>query len=349
MEQLGFTVIMPPPTSKRTISLGVAHSPEFACLPIKICIGNLIEAHELGADTFLMAGGVGPCRFGLYAQLEKEILEDAGLGYKALIIEPPGQGPWQFLKQIKKIGTSVSWMQLVRGFHFSYQKICIIDELEKLVQQIRPRERIKGTADKIFTYALKTFDQAKNYHELCDAYGLARQKLLHIPQWEYTKVLKIGVVGEIYTLLEPFASMDIERKLGALGAEVTRSIYLSDWVREHLLGGLLPGISHNMYHKLASPFLNHFVGGHGIESVGASVNFAKAGYDGIVHIAPFTCMPEIVAHTVLPRASKHCNIPVMTIYVDEQTGQAGLNTRLEAFLDLLRDKKNFLDRDITMC
>lgn len=341
---------MPPPTSKRTISLGVAHSPEFACLPLKMCVGNLIEAYELGADTFIMAGGVGPCRFGLYAQLEKEILEDAGLAYNAIIIEPPGQGPWQFIKQLKKIVTSVSWMQLMRQLHFSYQKICTIDELEKLVQQIRPRERIQGNADKIFTYALKTFDQARNYHELCDANGLARQKLIHIPQWEHTSVLKIGLVGEIFTLLEPFASMDIERKLGSLGAEVTRSLYLSEWVRDHLLGGLLPGFSsHNVYQKLASPFLNHFVGGHGIESVGASVNFAQEGYDGIVHVAPFTCMPEIVAHTVLPKASKHCGIPVMTVYVDEQTGQAGLNTRLEAFLDLLRDKKNFLDRNITMC
>ena len=48
----------------------------------------------MGADTFLMIGGSGPCRFGLYAQLEKEILEDLGVGYQAIIIESPEKATW---------------------------------------------------------------------------------------------------------------------------------------------------------------------------------------------------------------------------------------------------------------
>ena len=30
----------------------------------------------MGADTILMAGGCGPCRFGYYSQLHREILRD---------------------------------------------------------------------------------------------------------------------------------------------------------------------------------------------------------------------------------------------------------------------------------
>jgi hypothetical protein len=50
-------------------------------------------------------------------------------------------------------------------------------------------------------------------------------------------------------------------------------------------------------------------------------------------------MPEIVAHNIFPEVSKNYGIPVLNIYVDEQTGEAGINTRLEAFLELLQARR----------
>jgi predicted nucleotide-binding protein (sugar kinase/HSP70/actin superfamily) len=156
---------------------------------------------------------------------------------------------------------------------------------------------------------------------------------------ESRPVLKIGLVGEIYTLLEPFANLDVERKLGSLGVEVDRSIYLSQWVNDHLFMGLVKGIrSSSLYIKSASPYLRHFVGGHGQETLGAAVYYHNRGYDGIIQILPFTCMPEIVAQSVLPGFSRDTGMPVMTLIVDEQTGESGYLTRLEAFVDLLMEK-----------
>ncbi|MDD2212691.1 MAG: CoA protein activase, partial [Clostridia bacterium] len=141
--------------------MGVQHSPEFACLPLKINIGNFIEAKKLGADTIIMAGGTGPCRFGLYAQLEKEILQDLGFNYNSLIIEPPDKGYWQFIKRVKKVVGPVSWWKIIQGVRIGYKKAIIVDCLEKIVQEIRPREYSKGTADKIFNYSLQTIDKAQ--------------------------------------------------------------------------------------------------------------------------------------------------------------------------------------------
>ena len=168
---------------------------------------------------------------------------------------------------------------------------------------------------------------------------MAREKLLHIPLKEVDQVLKIGLVGEIYTLLEPFANLEIEKKLAAQGVYVRRSLYLSEWIKKHLLTLNIFNLKSRQYEMEASPFLNHFVGGHGLESIGAGVAFAKQGYDGLIQVAPLTCMPEIVAHNIFPQVSKKCKIPVLNIYVDEQTGEAGLETRLEAFVELLRAKK----------
>ena len=49
--KLGVNLVMTPSTSQRTLNLGVKYSPETACLPFKVQLGNMIEALELGVDT----------------------------------------------------------------------------------------------------------------------------------------------------------------------------------------------------------------------------------------------------------------------------------------------------------
>ena len=50
-------------------------------------------------------------------------------------------------------------------------------------------------------------------------------------------------------------------------------------------------------------------------------------------------MPEIVAKSILPNVSKDYEFPIMTLIIDEMTGEAGYMTRLEAFIDLLKRKR----------
>ena len=89
--------------------------------------------------------------------------------------------------------------------------------------------------------------------------------------------------------------------------------------------------------RFAEPYLKHDVGGHGLESVGEKVRRSEE-YDGIVHLAPFTCMPEAIAQNIM--LSTREDMPVLTILCDEQMGRGGLLTRVEAFVDLLRWRRN---------
>ncbi|HLE01930.1 MAG TPA: CoA protein activase, partial [Dehalococcoidia bacterium] len=70
--------------------------------------------------------------------------------------------------------------------------------------------------------------------------------------------------------------------------------------------------------------------------VGEKVLHARH-FDGLVHLAPFTCMPEIIAQNILPSVKE--DIPVLTLLCDEQTGKQGMLTRLEAFVDLLKRRR----------
>ena len=69
-------------------------------------------------------------------------------------------------------------------------------------------------------------------------------------------------------------------------------------------------------------------------------SFADAGLDGIIQVFPFNCMPEIIAKNILPQVSKEVNMPVISLAFDEQSGEAGVLTRLEAFIDLLEYRRS---------
>lgn len=340
LEYLGVEVVAPPPSSKKTLSLGSKHGPEFACMPMKLNLGNFMEAAELGADTIIMAGGCGPCRFGYYAQVEYEILKDLGYDYNLVVLEPPERHIGELLSKIRYITGRSSWLEVIRGIRFGYRKALAVDELERQAMYKRPREIDRGSTDRAFKTALEEIIAASSFVEL-DRARLRNEEIMNAVPFELRPVYKVGLVGEIYTLLEPFANLDIERRLGMLGIEVDRSIYLSEWVNDHLFMGFIKGLrSSKEYSRAASPYLTHFVGGHGQETIGSTVLYSRAGYDGIIQILPFTCMPEIVAQSILPSVSNRLDIPAMTLIVDEQSGEAGMVTRLEAFADLIARKNS---------
>ena len=91
-DDLGVDVVIPPPISKKTLEIGTRLSPEMACLPLKINIGNYIESIEKGADTIVLSGSCGPCRFGYYGVVQKEILSDLGYDIDIIIFDPPDTG-----------------------------------------------------------------------------------------------------------------------------------------------------------------------------------------------------------------------------------------------------------------
>ena len=76
---LGGEVIVPPYSSKKTLSLGTKYSPEAMCLPYKLILGNFIEAIEHGADTVVMISSPGICRLGEYGKTMQNALKDMNL------------------------------------------------------------------------------------------------------------------------------------------------------------------------------------------------------------------------------------------------------------------------------
>lgn len=337
LNDMGNEVILPPRPSKRTLDLGVQHSPEFACFPLKILMGTYIETCQAGAEIIVTSGGSGPCRAGHYGQLHHKMLKDIGYNVDIVVFETPKNHPLDFLRNLKRLNPHrlsyfAIWERIKRG----WRKLEALDNLEKLTHKVRPREITTGQTTRTYKKALEWIDSAHSIKEIEEAGRAALEAVSNIPQNSDKIVLKIGLVGEIYVLLEPASNLEIEESLGGMGVEVERSMFLTGWTRDNTIKETSELLS---VQEEAMPYIPLCIGGHGRESVGHTIIYAKRGFDGVIQLAPFTCIPEIVARTILTRISKEQNIPVLTFFLDEQTGKAGMSTRLEAFVDLLIRKK----------
>ncbi len=337
MEDMGNEVILPPRPSKYTLDLGVKYAPEFACLPYKILLGTYLETAAKGMDTIVTSGGFGPCRAGLYANLHQAILHSIGYPVDLVCFEAPKQHPINFYRNVRKLNSAkLSIRAIIDAIKRAWHKLKALDHMEKLSHQIRPRELKKGTTSKVYRLTQKWLDEAYTFKQIDEAEAAGIKAFQDIPQDPNRQIVKVGLVGEIYVLLEPASNLEIEESLGHMGVEVERSMFLTGWTRDNIGNGTEELMSVT---EAAQPYLPELIGGHGRDTVGHTVLYSKRGFDGVIQIAPFTCIPEIVARTILTKVSKIHNIPVLTFFLDEQTAKAGMVTRLEAFVDLLKRKK----------
>ncbi len=63
------------------------------------------------------------------------------------------------------------------------------------------------------------------------------------------------------------------------------------------------------------------------------------GFDGILHLKSFGCTPEISAMNILPIISNEYKIPILYFSFDAEDNEVGIDTRLEAFYDMIKQKK----------
>jgi predicted nucleotide-binding protein (sugar kinase/HSP70/actin superfamily) len=329
VEHLGAEVVLPPPNSRKTIELGVVHSPELICMPYKITLGNFLEALELGADTLFMAAGARKCRFGYYHYLQDKAVK--ALGRPCRFIAVTQYSPFEFVFKAMPAAFHVSPLRVIRAIRVLLAKSKLTQEFRELLNRKRATDFER--AEQVKPRALAVIDRARTLPEIRRAGHRVREMFaLNGRQAR----IRLGLVGEIYFMIEQFANQDIEKELARMGAEVVFERSLYRHVR-HLLF-IDPAFARST--QLAKKYLEESPGGEAHRTVGETVHFIRGGVDGIVHIFPFTCMPENIAFEALQKISEETGVPLLSLSFDEHTSRTGLLTRLEAFVDLAERRKS---------
>ena len=338
---LGAKIVIPPANSNEALEIGVKNSIEGICLPYKLNLANYIMALENGANTLMMFQAPGSCRLGNYTRMAQKTLKKMGYKFDMVIFDMYKSKMKQTLHAFWHVTRCTNPWKYYKAFSLGFNKFFAIDTAEKMLFKIRPRELNKGDAERCYNKWIKITDETNSVW----ACKMLKHKIIKdfnkIPIDKNKKCPVIYLIGEFFVLLDPFSNQNIEKELGEMGCEVQRQIMFSDWL-EHVLKPSLfyKKESHRERSvRYAKDYMKRAIGGECIETIGDTVYAAKHGVDGVIHISPFSCMPEIVAQNILPKLSKNENIPVLSLILDEQTGRAGYITRIEAFVDLVKRKK----------
>ncbi|MDD3013731.1 MAG: hypothetical protein PHC34_08530 [Candidatus Gastranaerophilales bacterium] len=338
---LGGEVIVPPYNSKTTLSLGTRNSPEAVCLPYKLLLGNYIQAIEAGAEAILMLDSPGICRLGQYSASSRNALIDLGYDIEFINFDLYQGKLKEIYKKFKRATNNGNPIDLVRAIKVALIKIDILDQLDHALAYYRAREIHIGSADSKYKKGIKAIENALTPRECRSAIKYALEQLSLVPIDANKEVLHVDITGEIFVVLDPFANLEIEKELGRLGVHVHRKLNLSDWTKSSLIPSIL---RFNETHgekakRYAKAYLKRDIGGDAIESIGDAALAGSNNSDGIIHLLPFTCMPEIISQNILTNVKMNNDVPILSIVLDEQMGKAGFNTRLEAFVDLIRRRK----------
>lgn len=330
---LGVEAVIPPATSRRTLDIGVRGSPEMVCIPCKLLLGNYVEAAELGATDIVMLGGPGTCRLGYSVAQQARRLREWGFDVRTHTLDLY-HAHRDLLRLTRALTDERSWRELVAPIRFLLDLLNLTDALETTALVARARERERGAVDRAYAAALERLFALRERRELDeqrdDILGLLRAVELDAER----PVLRVGLVGDAYTILTPFLNHNLEVRLGRMGVEVYRWFHYTGRISLPLPPRLRRDRS-GRARRAGSRYLRRDVGGFARSTVGEAALMAQGEVDGLIHVAPFNCTPEMVAQSALIALQRERGVPVLNLSFDEQTGPAGVVTRLEAFVDML--------------
>lgn len=137
--------------------------------------------------------------------------------------------------------------------------------------------------------------------------------------------LKIGIAGHPYNIYDRYTSMNLIKRLREMGVEVETAEMLPE----------------NTISREASRLPKKLFWTYEKEVVGTVFHWEHSrSVDGIIYVLSFACGPDSLIQVILEHELKgDLALPMMSLIVDEHSGEAGLITRVEAFVDMLRRKK----------
>ena len=320
--------ILPPPLSRRTGDLGAKNSPDLVCTPFKNTLGSMIEALEAGADTIIMVPGA--CRLNYFGELQEQILRDMGFSFQFINLSLYNTGNIRdILRALKVLNPRCSMVKAGRALYEAVRMVEHLDDLTSLYYQNCGFDP-SGTWPKIYRKFIADMYDAQSLAEIRAGYRGANDAFAEIPLKKPQDPIRIGIIGDYYTVMDPFSNLELEQKLADMGVEVHRLMNLTN--------DMLRGGGKNRQAKIRE-FSEYSMGASSTSDIWQAQNFAERGFDGLIQVKSACCMPETDIMPVLANLSRDYGMPVLYLTYDSQTSDVGLMTRLEAFYDMVEMRK----------
>ena len=360
-----------PPSDEETLQIGREVTSGKECLPLVLTLGDMLKLLRktcLREDqiTFFMPASNGPCRFGLYNRLQRQIINEQGFN-KVDIFSPDQSGAYGDFDEISGKFSRLAW-----------QGITAIDALQKIYCEAKPYLLSRAKGEQVYKASLEKIVRAvETQGNILQKVKEARENLSNLPSRPDSRPV-VGVIGEIYVRSNPAANNNLISVLERLGMEVWTP-FMGEWLHyvnftsrrsawrdrqwkmllklliEHLiqkkdeerffslLAGLrsMPEPDTSTLITWAENYIHPEFEGEAILSVGKTVDYIRKQAHGVINAMPFSCMPGGVVDAVLKRLKEdYAKFPALTLSFDGQR-QTNILTRLEAFVYQVKQFKRF--------
>lgn len=299
---LGIKIVLSDITTKQTMSSGSSLVVTETCLPIKIYIGHILNLIDKGIDKILVPSiqSIAPK---IYNCSKIRGLPDL---VRNVVKKDFTMVEATLDKSEKNQGLYDFLLEMTKPFG--------ITDLERIKKASKAGWRTYNNFH-VMSKSGMSYKKAMNY---------ALQGKVFIENQTKEYPISIALIAHGYNIFDERASMKIFDKLEKMDVKVYSSLQLS---KEQMDDGI-KALGQDMY------WANER------EMTGAAGHFMKDNkIDGMITVTAFGCGPDSLMVERITRKAKRFNKPLLNLTIDEQTGEAGFITRLEAFVDMLFRKK----------
>jgi len=291
-ENLGFKVLLSPPTNKEIVEMGVKASDPETCFSNKVYWGHLLWLDGLQPSLHPPASAGPKCDLIFVPRLKAN---EEKLEYCPKFFGIP---------DLAKILVKTPILTET----FDERKEKFEKTLERLGRKLNKNKKDLEKAAKIAFLKEKELKE-KQKEEFFKKIQSPKQKII--------------LISHPYNLSDEFVNLRMKEKLEKLGAEV---IFI----------GEVPTSENQRSNQHRSAVAIEFHWEFGKEIMEKIQEVLQYKITGAIEISSFQCGCDAVLKEFVEREFKQSKIPFLYLIVDEQTGEAGFQTRLEAFMDTIK-------------
>lgn len=310
LEELEVELILSPPTNKKIVEEGVTHGFGELCIPVKIYYGHVLKLIRENPNLD-------------YIFVPRYVAEVKEAYFCPKFLSLP-----DIIKILPGVPKLLNFEVNVKEFPIATSVIELGKELGRTQNQSLDAYR---EAQRYFDEYHKFLrDDASVNHALR---LVERNRPFTLPKKKHRGDLKFLLLGHAYNIFDTFINLDFQKKLHDQGVEVFTIENLPASIFEKPV----------IINKRLRNYWRHE------EEIMQSIRYfltkGRGEIDGVIFLISFACGPDSLISELIMRDMKVVGLPFLEITMDEHSGEAGLLTRVESFVEMIRRRKKKLAMD----
>ena len=297
--ELGFEMVVSNPTSKSSLDLGVQETVNDACLPIKLYHGHVAELKDHVDILFLPR----------MVSVRKELGETFCPKFLGL--------PDMIKNSLDNLPPIIDDNIDLRKGNFALWKLCYKIARNQQKSSLAAW-RAYSKANQVQAQFIQTMTQGIPAQDAIDVVLTGKP---YQPAVRPIPDINLAIIGYPYVIYDSFVNAGLLSKMAEMG--------IKPWMVETILPERLDYQAKYFPKNLFWYFSNRAIRG-------TMYYLKEHKVDGIIHVTAFGCGPDAMVDKLMELECKSHKVPFLTLSLDEHTGEAGVMTRIEAFVDMLR-------------